>query len=63
MVELRGLSESMLGQKGKLLNASGQALGELTLQSNYQVNLGNLPPGTYTASWPNGQFVRFSLTP
>ena len=61
ILELRGLSESMLGQKGKLFNAVGQALGALTLESNYRVNLGNLPPGTYTATWPNGQFVRFSL--
>lgn len=62
-LELRGLPESMIGQKGSLFNETGQALGELQLQPNHQVILGNLPPGTYFATWPNGQFVRFSLIP
>lgn len=62
-IELRGLPESMIGQKGKLLNANGQALEEITLQSNKQVNIGDLPSGTYIITWPNGQFVRFSLSP
>jgi hypothetical protein len=62
-LELRGLPESMIGQKGSLFNETGQALGELQLQPKHQVILGNLPPGTYFATWPNGQFVRFSLIP
>jgi hypothetical protein len=62
-LELRGLPASLLGQNGRLFNASGQFIGELTLQANHKVNVGNLPPGTYVATWPNGQFIRFSLTP
>jgi hypothetical protein len=62
-LHLSGLPTDMLGMEALLTNERGQQLGARKLEHNAQVQIGDLPSGTYILSWPNGRFVRFTLTP
>lgn len=62
-LHLSSLPADMLGMEALLTNERGQQLGARKLEHNSQLSIGDLPPGTYVLSWPNGRFVRFTLTP
>jgi hypothetical protein len=62
-LHLSSLPADILGMEALLTNERGQQLGARKLEHNAQLSIGDLPPGTYVLSWPNGRFVRFTLTP